>query len=312
MKLVSLLISLPYLKTAVSTNSSNLEDDPEYYYENYDDYGQWTEEESSMENNPMQMGRSLGIGSLDFESDNPFGGLGGSLDMGPGSLDARKLSQTWKILAHIAPNIQAGFVPKREKKNNHKLFIKNHGCYCHTSKDRIVGPRNGYSGEPLDELDALCLALYKAQKCMTMEVESKSGEECSVKRGYPFTLNHEDGLSPDEMIDCYPKRIAKEDSEAKDLWVSKRKNGCRHHVCSLEKEFAIRVKQLYDSGYRQADTSIVNLKNNKYVSKCSNVLRKFDDDMTVGCCGNGISRRPFDVVNKQCCPDERLAPVGSC
>lgn len=324
MKLVTLLCS--YLTTCNLVHAEEKASDydyndtePDYFYSDYDseDYDQWTNEDGpgSDEDHPLAFGpagRSLGIGTLDFDS---LGNLGF-----PGfNPHLRKLKQTWKILAHIAPGIQSS-TPKRQKRQNqHKYFLKNYGCYCFVTRDgsKIVAPRNGYNGPPKDELDALCMTLFKAQKCLSAEqTENEQGDQCRIDRNYAFTLRDQefdtDGnplLSDEEMISCLPKKLKPHQIKK---WSKRPKNICKKTICEVEKEFAIRVKNLWESGFRQTNPDIIGMNDREYVNQCVNIEKRSLNEDSADCCGKGMDRRSYNPVNKMCCADESLAPVGSC
>lgn len=335
MKLATVLLpSLCHIAVAENSDFEYYDQQPDYFYkdyQNYEDYNQWTNEIADNQSGPSfgPAGRSLGVGTLDFESDNqvrPFNPTTRNLNsmtqvMPPGfDPQLRRLGQTWRILAHLAPGIQASVKPNRKRKNNqHKMFLKNHGCYCYVSEDeeKIVGPRNGYNGPPLDELDALCMTLYKAQKCLSQEMDQdRFGSKCQIERNYPFILedqeNDDNGnplLSDEELIKCYPKKVLN-GGMGFNRWAKRPKNKCRMSICELEREFAIRVKNLWNSGYRSDNLDIVGMDDQQYAGKCVNLKKNVNIDAE--CCGEGMNRRPFDTVNKMCCADQSLAPVGSC
>ena len=140
MKLATVLLpSLCHIAVAENSDYEYYDQQPDYFYkdyQNYEDYNQWTNEVADNQSGPSfgPAGRSLGVGTLDFESDNqvrPFNPMtrNSMTQVMPPGFDPqmRKLSQTWRILAHLAPGIQASSKPNRVKKNNQqKMFPKNH------------------------------------------------------------------------------------------------------------------------------------------------------------------------------------------
>jgi len=208
----------------------------------------------------------------------------------------RSLKQTWDFVNHIMPNLDSHSDQLFMKPN---VFIKNHGCYCFSSDTKLAAPRNGYSGPALDELDELCLKLYRAQKCLHLE-ESTEEKECVLDRKYPY-----EKVSNNEVVCGKPNLTGKK----LDKWTAK--NQCAIKNCELEYEFALAVKDLIEvQKYQQTNKKISNISNGRYNSMCvqPRSSSKVDDFQ---CCGNGISRRPFDYENKKCC-NEVVSPWGEC
>lgn len=218
-----------------------------------------------------------------------------SFPMHPMTMMGRRLAQTWDFIEHIMPNSQQLI----DDNIFRKVFIRNHGCYCFSSETQLARPRNGYNGQPLDELDALCHELFRAQKCLKKE------ENCDLDRGYPFLLEKDD--NDESTVICGASK-GKSQKQI-DNWKKNQNNQCKLQNCQLEKEFAIKVKALIDGGYRQTDESIVNIKDKNYDAICPPPVnpkpREFE------CCGNGINRKPFDFISKQCCED-KVVTTGSC
>lgn len=198
-------------------------------------------------------------------------------------VDGKKLSQTSEMLAHILPG----------SFKDGKQTIFRHGCYCFSRPGGLVGSRNGYHGAPLDELDALCRDLYRAQKCLPADIA-----DCSADQSYPFTKNNDDTVTcgPDPVQ--FPK------------WAGRESNACKLKTCELELEFAQAVNALVDSGY-VAQPDISYIKDSDYEAYCPAVATGIPPP-ELECCGNGINRKPFNSVTTECCPAGNIAALGSC
>lgn len=212
-------------------------------------------------------------------------------DYAIGGVDERKLLQTWNMLYHIEPSFQ--------REPDARRFLLKHGCYCHAMGASAVGSRNGYHGPPLDELDALCRDLWRSQKCMNHEESDADNENCPIDAGYPWD---------DVLGDNGEPEVACGRSE-NDRWMKRDENQCDIKVCELEKEFAFKVKDLIASGYVK-NPQFHTIQDGEYEAFCpSSEFPEARDEYA--CCGEGLSRRPFDSVSKQCCAD-RITEIGSC
>lgn len=197
-------------------------------------------------------------------------------------VDGKKLQQTNLMLAHILPGA----------KQDAKDIVFRHGCYCFSRPGGLVGPRNGYHGAPLDELDALCRDLYRSQKCLPADIAG-----CHADQAYPFT-KHAGG-----SVSCGPDPITSP------KWASRPNNACKLQTCELELEFANAVNALVDSGY-VADPAVSYIKDADYDAACPAIATGIPPP-ALECCGNGIGRKPFNGVTNQCCNDLIVTP-GSC
>ena len=207
-------------------------------------------------------------------------------------ISGRKLNQIWNMLYHIEPSFNS--------EPDSRQFILKHGCYCHASGASPVGSRNGYHGAPLDELDALCRDLWRSQKCLNHEESDADDEKCPTTVAYAFEKNG-DKDNNDASIAC--------GRASSDRWMNKDEHQCDIKLCELEKEFAYKVKELIASGF-QRDPSISKIADAEYEQFCPN--NGFAEQReNFACCGEGIGRKPFDPVTKQCCAD-RITEVGSC
>jgi len=198
-------------------------------------------------------------------------------------VDGKKLQQTSEMLAHILPG----------SKKDGKQIIFRHGCYCFSRPGGLVGPRNGYHGAPLDELDALCRDLYRSQKCLPADID-----DCTPDQAYPYTLN------ADESVTCGP------DPVTAPKWASREANACKLKTCQLELEFAEAVNALVDSGY-VADPNFSYIRDADYDAFCPSVATGIPPP-ELECCGEGIKRKPFNGVTNECCPSGIIATPGSC
>ena len=232
------------------------------------------------------------------DEQGPNGYNGPSLaELGAG----RHMYQAYSMLMAVVPEFEGSRGTARD-------FIIKHGCYCfpggQSYDPKIVGPRYGYHGPALDELDQLCKDLWRAQTCLNKELE------CTIDDyTYPFQIipNPIDPTAT-PTIECGPG------NENQESWSTRPQKACTRNVCELEKEFALRVAGLVSSGY-QLTESVSNILDQRYWKYCptgvyENELPRAGKVRT--CCGEGMDRRLFNPFVYECCDDERVRGVGQC
>ena len=76
--------------------------------------------------------------------------------------------------------------------------------------------------------------------------------------------------------------------------------------CELEREFAIGVYELYVNQNFEINSDYRNMSDEEYKNTCpsSKVISDSAPDRSLGCCGQGTSRRPYNLIIKECCVDD--------
>jgi len=175
-----------------------------------------------------------------------------------------------------------------------KSFLRNYGCYCYPLMAQKAGPAFNYNGDPVDELDDLCKKLYRAQKCIDIDVADGVYETaCDVEQGYGF-------FQKDGDIVC-----GAEENQDKDEKVA-----CRINMCELEKDFASKVAALVNSGFTHTE-SYKNMNEAQYQATCQKTKNNSGSETELSCCGEGIARRTYNTITSECC-DNRVESLGSC
>jgi hypothetical protein len=205
---------------------------------------------------------------------------------GAEAVGGRKLGQTKDILSVITGM----------SSQNAKNFLRNYGCYCYPLSAQKAGPAFNYNGDPVDELDDLCKKLYRAQKCIDIDVAEGNYEtECTLDQGYGFYTDD------NGQVVCG----AEENQGERDDKVA-----CRVDMCELEKDFAEKVAALINSGYTH-NNGFKNMDEAEYQASCPRTQNGNNAQVELSCCGTGISRRTYNTITSDCC-DNRVESLGSC
>lgn len=196
----------------------------------------------------------------------------------------RKLGQVKDMLA-----IKTG-MSTQDAKN----FLRNYGCYCYPLFAQKVGSLQ-YNGEPVDELDDLCKKLYRAQKCIQIDVDNgRYEQDCSLDQGYGFFEEDGDFVCGAEENQDQMEKYA-----------------CRINMCELEKDFASKVAALVDSGFER-NLDFRNMDEDSYAASCPRIPNGGGSDTELACCGNGLARKTYNTLTSVCCDGTRVESFGSC
>merc|ERR1711990_188278 len=185
-------------------------------------------------------------------------------------------------------------------------LIKNYGCYCWPDGSKTVSSRFQYSGPGLDEVDKLCRSLYIKQKCLTIDARDGvyNGNDCEANN--KFRWYHD---SDSNQLFC---------GDEFDIGYYERKP-CKINNCELEREFVMGVYNLYVNENFEPNSEYKNMSDTEYKDFCpsNKVIGDTSPDKMLGCCGEGTSRRPFNLIVKECCVNDSgdetdVRFVGSC
>lgn len=109
-------------------------------------------------------------------------------------------------------------------------YLFRYGCYCFPQLASVVQPSFGYAGKPVDQLDELCMKLYRAQKCLVMDREDAGDSEiCDVEAPYDFYVSR----------------------RGKKTVCSTKHDDCVIQNCELEAAFTDEVKKIIEDGYKR-------------------------------------------------------------
>lgn len=201
-------------------------------------------------------------------------------DAGP-----RKLGQTKDILAEYL-----GMSPADTKD-----LLKGYGCYCYVQDQNAVGPAFSYNGEPLDELDALCKKLYRAQKCIDLDATAGNwNKNCDIMDSFKIYEDGNGGLTCEE-----PQ--GQDNTDRAD---------CKLHMCYLELDFTGKIADLFNSGWDYQE-SMKGWSASDYQANCVKQPSNTGSNTELSCCGEGLERKTFNTMVNQCC-NEEVTSIGSC
>lgn len=179
--------------------------------------------------------------------------------------------------------------------------FRNYGCYCYIDGKRTVGGTFAKAMAPLDELDQACKHLYRAQKCVAIDMEEgvhTHKARCDVTSSYRWYVQ-------DGQIECGDQNDPTYYTE----------QTCRMHVCELEKAFALKIKALYDGGWAKT-TEFYRMDDATYQEKCIDPHAgnggNNGNDAEWSCCGTGVNRKTYNSLVNTCCDDGSVKAIGLC
>ena len=159
--------------------------------------------------------------------------------------------------------------------------IQNYGCHCFPDQGRVPGG----SGAPVDAIDSACRDLARCHSCVAMD-HSFSGRISQEKYRYDLSSG----------IDC-SSNIEQQKLDQ----------------CQCDKKFAEDLGSLWDD----AAWDVANWQTDKNPNRADYAANGTCATSGIGnvqdmCCGDNPSRRPYNSVNFECCPDGSIASVGTC
>lgn len=206
---------------------------------------------------------------------------------GPGAPGLRNLAMARSMLSEIL----TGRTKNGEDPYNlANSLIKNYGCFCYPEGQKTVGSRFNFHGAAVDEVDELCRNLFFKNKCFPIDSDNGfyDGINCEVDNRFRWYMDDATNLPV-----C---------GDRQDVNYYNRKP-CKMNNCELEREFVIKVAELYENGY-QANPAYKKMSDADYQAACpATVGTPSGKARDLQCCGTGTSRRTYDSVIKECCVD---------
>jgi len=198
-------------------------------------------------------------------------------------------------------------------------IVKNYGCFCYVTGDRIPGSRYNTHAKPVDELDSLCKKLSRAEKCLAIDSQNGKyiqGKDCEISSGYHWFVDRSDpGPSGEGEIKCGFENQSRRDKHLQDSG-----KNCRMELCNLEKSFALEVKKLLENKNFVNNPDYFKMSQEKYNQVCVEPYKKprnTDGEHSgflpaMACCGSGLRRRSYSTISYDCCDDGSIRPYGMC
>ena len=180
-----------------------------------------------------------------------------------------------------------------------KILVKNYGCYCFTNGNKIVGSRFNYNGPAVDQLDNLCRNLYNKQKCLYLDAEEGlyNGQNCEATTKFEWYQD----INGD--IQCGNP------NDPSYVW----RRPCKMNNCYLEREFVEGAVAWYTNSNFNMNTDYRNMNDSEYISTCGMGGQGGNGShQELKCCGEGVERKTFNSLIKECCVDGSVAFIGSC
>lgn len=227
-----------------------------------------------------------------------------------------------KVQSILEQRLEEYFTTETGKKVGGKLRIFKYGCYCFPGNKAEYGnvamnnprPRNGYTGPPLDELDALCYKLFKSEQCLEQKWQADPVTAPYCNFTHTASFNYKYSIDENKNTVC---GIGHFTNRKKQNYLANNANtmSCKLDSCNLEDEF---LNSFIDLVENQGFLDRFNRQHNmihddEYDSLCVNPSRnnvggpkQFDE-----CCGVGLNRRFYNGAIHSCC-NEKVVPFGTC
>lgn len=186
-----------------------------------------------------------------------------------------------------------------------KDLIDNYGCYCYALGSGLVGPHHHYIGEPKDELDNLCKNLYRAQKCVEIDVNNGVYlSDCSIEDMFYYRVENTSDIICLEKAD-------EDGSTFTDLMNDRRE--CKKSICELEVDFADKIVDLVNNQGFVANPDYYGWNDSEYQLNCLRTIGNTGGVKTkdLACCGTGVDRKTYNPFVHDCC-NENILAAGSC
>lgn len=177
-------------------------------------------------------------------------------------------------------------------------LLKNYGCYCYAGGSKIVGSRFNYHGPAIDPVDDLCRQMFFKQKCFPLDAAEGmyDGNQCEGDNKFRWYLDDDNELVCGDRTDL--------------TYYSRRP--CKMQNCELEKNFVESVVELwFDPTYVQ-DKNFRNMEDGEYNAACTVPGGNGGSPHELKCCGEGIDRRTYNTMMKECCWDGSVKFIGNC
>jgi len=176
--------------------------------------------------------------------------------------------------------------------------IQQYGCYCFIDNRFGATPLSlaGNKGTPVDDMDKLCLDLYRCHRCI-YDFDHPT-EACTVESKYRSFFNDATG-----EVEC--------DDPAN--------SNCQNSQCHCDRIFAMKIADLWTNqngdNYQFNRYYWKNVKNGKagptfgYKNTC--VSSQAPNGQADACCGKAGEKKPYSSLMADCCND-MLTPLGGC
>lgn len=192
-------------------------------------------------------------------------------------------------------------------------IVKNYGCFCYVTGDRLPGARYNAHAKPVDELDQLCKKLSRAERCLAIDSDNGKyieGKDCEISSGYHWFVDRSTGQ---DEITCGFENQHRRDKHLQDSG-----KNCRMELCNLEKAFAIEVKKLLENKNFVNNPDYFKMSQEKYNDNCKPSHPGNGDGEhssflpSLACCGTGLHRKSYNSISYDCCDDGSIRPYGLC
>jgi len=178
-----------------------------------------------------------------------------------------------------------------------KTLIKDYGCFCYSGGQKIVGSKFNYHGPGVDEVDNLCRELFFKQKCFALDTANGYYDQsvCETDNRFRWYMDDDNELQCGDRTDpsYYTRRP------------------CKMNNCELEKAFVLKVAELYLSGSYVQNKDWKFMSDDDYKNSCQ-ANGNGGKSAELKCCGNGIERRTYNTLMKECCEDGSVKIIGNC
>jgi len=179
----------------------------------------------------------------------------------PEPMMGRNLAMTRDMLTAVFENDNRFITEGKLTPNKiSKSLIKDYGCFCYAGGSKIVGSKFNYHGPGLDKVDNLCRELFFKQKCFAIDTENGVYEtsvvpedrNCQADNKFRWFIDDNNQLQCGDKIDSsyYARRP------------------CKMNNCELEKDFVLKVAELYLSGNYDQNKEWKFMSDEEYKNSC--------------------------------------------
>jgi len=181
--------------------------------------------------------------------------------------------------------------------------FKNYGCYCTPTMESMKSDFWVGTGEPVDQLDATCMALFKSYQCLKRDYDG-----CTPDSEYEWQTDTKGRATCENPVGTCAGDLCRLDLDfANEIFQNRDTWKARFHKQNgFDREKTCGVQQLINT---PAKSSSDDDRSNKIQGVFKISENKVDP---VQCCGEGLQRHPYHSGRLECCADGATRLMGTC
>lgn len=181
--------------------------------------------------------------------------------------------------------------------------FKNYGCYCTPSMESMKSDFWVGTGEPVDQIDATCMALFKSYQCLKHDYD-----RCTPDSEYEWQTDTKGRATCENPVGTCAGDLCRLDLDfANEIFQNRDTWKARFHKQNgFDREETCGVLQLINA---PSKSSSDDNRSKKIQGVFKNSENKVDP---VQCCGEGLQRHPYHSGRLECCADGATRLTGTC